>query len=135
VLAGHADRVAVVYSGEVVEQAGVDDLFKRPSHPYTRGLIASIPNMLEEKERLFSIDGAPPPLGKLPGRLRLPPALPAGQAVLPGHGAGARADFRRPHVSPAISPPGSIGSAGMTATGTHSVGARPDSSGFAVTGG
>lgn len=67
VLAGHADRVAVVYSGEVVEQAGVDDLFDRPAHPYTRGLIASIPNMAEEKERLFSIDGSPPPLGKLPG--------------------------------------------------------------------
>jgi peptide/nickel transport system ATP-binding protein len=81
VLAGHADRVAVVYSGEVVEEAGVDDLFKRPSHPYTRGLIASIPNMLEEKERLFSIDGAPPPLGKLPGGCAFHPRCPQAQAI------------------------------------------------------
>jgi peptide/nickel transport system ATP-binding protein len=66
VLAGHADRVAVVYSGEVVEQAPIDDLFRRPSHPYTRGLIASIPNVAEEKERLYSIDGSPPPLGQRP---------------------------------------------------------------------
>ncbi len=67
VLAGHADRVAVMYSGQIVEQAPVDDLFARPSHPYTRGLIASIPNMAVERERLFSIDGTPPALGKLPG--------------------------------------------------------------------
>jgi oligopeptide/dipeptide ABC transporter ATP-binding protein len=66
VLAGHADRVAVVYAGQVVEQAGVDDLFARPGHPYTRGLIASIPDMTRESERLFSIEGTPPALGHLP---------------------------------------------------------------------
>ena len=66
VLAGHADRVAVVYSGEVVEQADVMDLFYRPSHPYTRGLIASIPNMAEQRDRLLSIEGTPPALGHLP---------------------------------------------------------------------
>jgi peptide/nickel transport system ATP-binding protein len=66
VLAGHADRVAVIYAGEVVEQASVDEIFARPSHPYTRGLIASIPDMAIERERLFSIDGMPPALGRLP---------------------------------------------------------------------
>jgi oligopeptide/dipeptide ABC transporter ATP-binding protein len=66
VLAGHADRVAVVYAGQVVEQAGVDDLFARPGHPYTRGLIASIPDMTVQNDRLFSIDGTPPALGQLP---------------------------------------------------------------------
>lgn len=76
VLAGHADRVAVIYSGEVVEQASVDDLFESPSHPYTRGLIASIPNMAEEKERLFSIEGTPPALGKLPGGCAFHPRCP-----------------------------------------------------------
>ena len=65
-LAGHADRVAVIYAGQVVEQAPVDNLFAAPGHPYTRGLIASIPNLAVEKERLFSIDGTPPPLGRLP---------------------------------------------------------------------
>ncbi|RUY04402.1 ABC transporter ATP-binding protein, partial [Mesorhizobium sp. M7A.F.Ca.US.005.03.2.1] len=67
VVAGHADRVAVVYSGRVVEQAGVSELFADPRHPYTRGLIASIPNLEESRERLFSIDGSPPALGRLPG--------------------------------------------------------------------
>ncbi|MBB3772777.1 oligopeptide/dipeptide ABC transporter ATP-binding protein [Angulomicrobium tetraedrale] len=81
VLAGHADRVAVVYSGEVVEQAGIDDLFERPSHPYTRGLIASIPDMSEEKDRLFSIEGAPPPLGRLPGGCAFHPRCPQVQPI------------------------------------------------------
>ncbi|MCO5731505.1 ABC transporter ATP-binding protein [Rhizobium sp. SSA_523] len=81
VLAGHADRVAVVYAGEIVEQAGVDDLFDRPDHPYTRGLIASIPDMTEEKERLFSIEGSPPPLGKLPAGCAFHPRCPQAQAV------------------------------------------------------
>jgi oligopeptide/dipeptide ABC transporter ATP-binding protein len=81
VLAGHADRVAVVYSGEVVEEAGVDDLFARPAHPYTRGLIASIPNMAVETDRLFSIDGAPPPLGKLPGGCAFHPRCAQAQPV------------------------------------------------------
>lgn len=81
VLAGHADRVAVVYSGEIVEQASVDDLFERPLHPYTRGLIASIPNMAEEKERLFSIEGTPPALGKLPGGCAFHPRCPQVQAI------------------------------------------------------
>ncbi|MFN4156583.1 MAG: ABC transporter ATP-binding protein [Paracoccaceae bacterium] len=66
VLAGHADRVAVIYAGQVVEHAPVDDLFATPGHPYTRGLISSIPDMAVEKERLFSIDGTPPSLGRLP---------------------------------------------------------------------
>ncbi|WP_378941709.1 ABC transporter ATP-binding protein [Mesorhizobium sp. ANAO-SY3R2] len=66
VLAGHADRVAVVYSGRVVERADVRQLFADPRHPYTRGLIASIPKLEATRERLFSIDGAPPTLGQLP---------------------------------------------------------------------
>ncbi|MGD9507087.1 MAG: ABC transporter ATP-binding protein [Geminicoccaceae bacterium] len=81
VLAGHADRVVVVYSGEVVEQARVDDLFERPRHPYTRGLIASIPNMAEEKDRLFSIEGVPPPLGGHPGGCAFHPRCPRAQAI------------------------------------------------------
>jgi oligopeptide/dipeptide ABC transporter ATP-binding protein len=81
VLAGHADRVAVVYSGEVVEEANVDDLFEHPRHPYTRGLIASIPNMAEEKNRLFSIEGVPPSLGRHPGGCAFHPRCPQAQAV------------------------------------------------------
>ncbi len=81
VLAGHADRVAVVYSGEVVEQATVEDLFARPSHPYTRGLIASIPDMTVAHDRLFSIDGTPPALGKLPGGCTFHPRCLQAQAI------------------------------------------------------
>lgn len=81
VLAGHADRVAVVYAGQVVEQAGVDDLFARPGHPYTRGLIASIPDMMVEKDRLFSIEGAPPALGRLPAGCAFNPRCTHAQEI------------------------------------------------------
>jgi len=66
VLAGHADRVAVVYAGDVVEEADVFELFDNPRHPYTRGLIASIPTLNDSGGKLYSIDGAPPVLGAFP---------------------------------------------------------------------
>lgn len=81
VLAGHADRVAVVYAGQVVEQAGVDDLFARPGHPYTRGLIASIPDMTAQTDRLFSIDGTPPALGRIPAGCPFNPRCTVAQDI------------------------------------------------------
>ncbi|TPI61538.1 ABC transporter ATP-binding protein [Mesorhizobium sp. B3-1-3] len=66
VLAGHANRVAVIYAGQVVEQADVFELFQNPRHPYTRGLISSIPKLTQSGGRLFSIAGSPPPLGQFP---------------------------------------------------------------------
>ncbi len=81
VLAGHADRVAVIYAGQVVEQAGVDDLFARPGHPYTRGLIASIPDMTRMDDRLFSIEGTPPALGHLPSGCAFNPRCTVAQDV------------------------------------------------------
>jgi len=81
VLAGHANRVAVMYAGEIVEQAGIDEIFARPSHPYTRGLIESIPDMAVERERLFSIEGMPPPLGRLPDGCAFHPRCPQGQPI------------------------------------------------------
>ncbi|MFO1067879.1 MAG: ABC transporter ATP-binding protein [Geminicoccaceae bacterium] len=81
VLAGHADRVVVMYSGEVVEQAAVDDLFARPAHPYTRSLIASIPDMETERERLFSLEGVPPALGSLPRGCAFHPRCPQAQGI------------------------------------------------------
>lgn len=60
VVAEMSDHVIVMYSGKVVEDAPVDELFKNPRHPYTIGLMNSIPSLIEEGERLESIEGAVP---------------------------------------------------------------------------
>ena len=67
VVARYADRVAVMYGGRIVESASALDLYKRPKHPYTRGLMASIPGLDGEAgKRLQSIVGQPPDLANLP---------------------------------------------------------------------
>ncbi|MGP1369288.1 MAG: ABC transporter ATP-binding protein [Treponema sp.] len=66
-VAGMCDSVCVMYAGRVVEQGGVDELFSNPVHPYTRGLIKSVPRMDKKNEgRLFSISGQPPNVIDLP---------------------------------------------------------------------
>ena len=68
VIAEVADRVAVMYAGKVVEYGGVKDLFRTPRHPYTIGLLESIPRMSERKEKLSVIPGTvPPPTAFPPG--------------------------------------------------------------------
>ena len=64
VVADLAERVIVMYGGEIMEEAAVHDIFKDPKHPYTWGLIKSIPRLDidREKEKLSSIDGTPPDL-------------------------------------------------------------------------
>ncbi|MCC8191805.1 MAG: ABC transporter ATP-binding protein [Ruminococcus sp.] len=66
VVAETADRVVVMYCGRVVEQADVKSLFKKPMHPYTKGLIESIPRLNEDRERLFMIKGMVPDPTRLP---------------------------------------------------------------------
>lgn len=66
VVAETADKVVVMYCGRVVEQAEVKDLFKSPKHPYTSGLIESIPRLNEDKDRLFMIKGMVPDPTSLP---------------------------------------------------------------------
>ena len=66
VVAEMADRVAVMYAGQIVELAPVRDLFKNPQHPYTRSLIASIPSRDSHNEELHVIQGMVPPLHLLP---------------------------------------------------------------------
>ena len=56
------DRVSVMYAGEFMERASADDLFDDPSHPYTRGLLASIPRLADDREWLDVIDGSVPDL-------------------------------------------------------------------------
>ncbi|MCL6522327.1 MAG: ABC transporter ATP-binding protein [Firmicutes bacterium] len=73
VVADMCDRVIVMYAGKVVEEARVDDLFERPLHPYTEGLLHSIPSMEGRREKLHVIEGnVPNPL-----------ALPRGCAFAP----------------------------------------------------
>ncbi len=64
-VAGMVDKVIVMYSGYIVEQAPVDDLYERPLHPYTLGLLHALPQVDQRnQERLASIDGLPPDLRK-----------------------------------------------------------------------
>jgi len=66
VVAGLCDRVAVMYAGKIVEIAATEELFARPGHPYTGGLLRSTPRLDLVTERLTSIDGAPPDLVRPP---------------------------------------------------------------------
>ncbi|MDE2491298.1 MAG: ABC transporter ATP-binding protein [Elusimicrobia bacterium] len=63
VVAEMADDVVVMYAGRPVERAPVGELFSDPKHPYTKGLLASVPSIYERKERLAAIPGQPPDLG------------------------------------------------------------------------
>jgi len=73
VVAEMCDRVAVMYAGEIVEQADVVPLFRDPKHPYTRGLIASIPLPGEIRDELAVIPGNVPNLIDLPPGCRFAP--------------------------------------------------------------
>jgi oligopeptide/dipeptide ABC transporter ATP-binding protein len=67
VVAGYAQKVAVMYAGQIVEVASTVDLFQRPQHPYTKGLLDSIPSLkTAEEKRLRAIPGLVPNLAKLP---------------------------------------------------------------------
>jgi len=67
VVAGLCSRVAVMYAGQIVETGPAEDVFGRPAHPYTQGLIRSTPRLDDRMERLVAIEGAPPNLLSPPG--------------------------------------------------------------------
>jgi oligopeptide/dipeptide ABC transporter ATP-binding protein len=73
VIARICDRVGVMYAGKFVEQARTRDIFKAPKHPYTSALIKSVPQLDKKDERLFSIEGQPPSLLRLPPGCRFAP--------------------------------------------------------------
>ena len=98
VVAEMADRVAVMYAGRIVEQAPVARLFSAPAHPYTRGLLASIPGG-HAGERLTAIPGSVPALGHAAGGLRVRAALRRSLRAVRGARAGdheRRVGARRP---------------------------------------
>lgn len=65
VVAETCERVVVMYAGQVIEEAPTEEIFKNPSHPYTRGLIQSVPDMRDKKDRLYSIPGNVPKPGSV----------------------------------------------------------------------
>ncbi len=76
IVAGRADRVAVMYAGQIVEEASTPELFARPSHPYTQGLFASIPRITGPLQRLTPIRGSVPAPAAWPSGCRFRPRCP-----------------------------------------------------------
>jgi peptide/nickel transport system ATP-binding protein len=71
-----SDRIAIMYAGRIVELATSDELFAKPAHPYTAGLIASFPALTGERVRLTGIPGSPPDLRNPPPGCRFHPRCP-----------------------------------------------------------
>jgi len=96
VIADICDRVTVMYAGRMVEQAPARQLFERPRHPYTRGLLAAMPDHIGPRRRLVAIPGSVPEPGRLPRGCSFAPrcqtayaacseAAPAARSVGPNH--------------------------------------------------
>ncbi|AEG59470.1 ABC transporter ATP-binding protein [Desulforamulus ruminis] len=79
VVAEMADRAVVMYCGKLVEESPVLNLFDKPLHPYTRGLLKSIPGVEDQKEKLYMIEGMVPPLTHLPAGCAFAPRCPEAQ--------------------------------------------------------
>jgi oligopeptide/dipeptide ABC transporter ATP-binding protein len=81
VIAGHADRVLVMYAGKIVEAGSVEDIFYAPRMPYTLGLLGSLPRLDERRPRLHPISGAPPSLANLPPGCSFAPRCPLAESL------------------------------------------------------
>src|SRR3978361_381333 len=84
VIAETADRVAVMYAGRIAEIGPVQDVVRHPAHPYTAGLMGSIPSLVQRVERLAQIDGAMPRLNAIPPGCAVHPRCPEAVARLRG---------------------------------------------------
>ncbi|MDT6986744.1 ABC transporter ATP-binding protein [Streptomyces lusitanus] len=81
VVADVADRIAVMYAGRIVESAPVHDIYKAPAHPYTRGLLDSIPRLDHKGRELYAIKGLPPNLTRIPPGCPFHPRCPLARDV------------------------------------------------------
>ncbi|MER6060410.1 ABC transporter ATP-binding protein [Streptomyces sp. NPDC001792] len=81
VVADVADRIAVMYAGKIVESAPVRDIYKAPAHPYTRGLLDSIPRLDQKGQQLYAIKGLPPNLMHIPRGCSFHPRCPMARDV------------------------------------------------------
>lgn len=81
VVAEMCDRVAVMYAGRVVEEANVFDLFESPHHPYTKGLIGSVPKIGQRKDKLTSIKGNVPDPANMPKGCKFAPRCNEAMAI------------------------------------------------------
>ncbi|MGW3121148.1 ABC transporter ATP-binding protein [Streptomyces sp. NPDC001107] len=81
VVADVADRIAVMYAGRIVESAPVHDIYKVPAHPYTKGLLESIPRLDQKGQELYAIKGLPPNLMHIPPGCAFHPRCPMAQDV------------------------------------------------------
>ncbi|MFD1378736.1 oligopeptide/dipeptide ABC transporter ATP-binding protein [Fodinicurvata halophila] len=79
VVAGLADRIAVMYAGRIVEQGPSDAVISAPRHPYTAGLIASVPSRNQRRQRLRQIPGMTPSMTHLPEGCPFHPRCPKAQ--------------------------------------------------------
>ncbi|MGA5894332.1 ABC transporter ATP-binding protein [Streptomyces venetus] len=81
VVADVADKIAVMYAGRIVETAPVHELYKRPAHPYTKGLLESIPRLDQKGHELYAIKGLPPNLTRIPSGCAFNPRCPQAQDI------------------------------------------------------
>ncbi|WP_405762420.1 ABC transporter ATP-binding protein [Streptomyces sp. NBC_00045] len=81
VVADVADKIAVMYAGRIVEAAPVHAIYAAPAHPYTRGLLDSIPRLDQKGQELYAIKGLPPNLLAIPPGCAFNPRCPMAQAV------------------------------------------------------
>ncbi|WP_407560936.1 ABC transporter ATP-binding protein [Streptomyces sp. 184] len=81
VVADVADKIAVMYAGRIMETAPVHDLYKAPAHPYTRGLLDSIPRLDQKGQELSAIHGTPPSLLSIPPGCPFNPRCPRAQDI------------------------------------------------------
>ena len=95
VIAGHAERICVMYAGKLVETGTIEDVFYRPRMPYTLGLLGSLPRLDQERhERLTPIKGSPPSLLNLPPGCPFTPRCPIAEDICDHEEPAARRDRR-----------------------------------------